>query len=242
MCGDGGHSQKVWQCENLHRFQALERSHPPRDIPILPIDDTLAQLARAAVFSKVDANSGFWQIPLADDSQLLTTFITPHSRYCFRKLPFGISSAPELYQWRMSQILSGLDGIVCHSDNVLMYGSTQEEHHTHLHVALSHLQTAGVTLNADKCLFSQTSIKFLGHLIDKHGVHPDPERVAAVHRVITPKEISQLRRFMGMVNQLGKSTPNLSSLSQPLWELLSSKRSWCWGPHRKSPSGRSNSN
>ena len=145
--------------------------------PIPPVDDTLTQLAGAAVFSKVDTNSGFWQIPLADDSQLLTTFITPHGRYCFRKLPFGISSAPELYQRRMSQILSGLDGIVCHIDDVLIYGNTQEEHHTRLHAALSHLQTAGVTLNADKCLFSQTSIKFLRHVIDKHGVRPDPERV-----------------------------------------------------------------
>ena len=151
MCGDGGRSQKVWQCENLHRSQALERSHPPRDIPIPPIDDTLAQLARAAVFSKVDANSGFWQIPLADNSQLLTTFITPHGRYCFRKLPFGISRAPELYQWRMSQILSGLDGIVCHTDDVLIYASTLEEHHTRLRVALSRLQTAGVTLNQVSC-------------------------------------------------------------------------------------------
>ena len=62
------------------------------------------------------------------------------------------------------------------------------------------------------------------------GIRPDPERIAAVHRVIMPKEISRLWRFMGMVNQLGKSTPNLSSLSQPLRELLSSKRSWCWGP------------
>ena len=168
--------------------------------PIPPVDDTLAQLAGTAVFSKVDANSGFWQIPLTDDSQLLTTFITPHGRYCFRKLPFGISSAPELYQRRMSQILSGLDGIVCHIDDVLIYGSTQQEHHTRLHAALSRLQAAGVTLNADKCLFSQTSIKFLRHVIDKHGVHPDPERVAAVQRVTAPKEISQLRRFMGVVN------------------------------------------
>ena len=65
--------------------------------PIPPVDDMLAKLAGATVFSKVDANSGFWQIPLAKDLQLMTTFITPHGRYCFQKLPFGISSAPELY-------------------------------------------------------------------------------------------------------------------------------------------------
>ena len=197
--------------------------------PIPPVDDTLAQLAGATVFSKVDANSDFWQIPLAKDSQLLTTFITPHGRYCFQKLPFGISSAPELYQRRMSQILSGLDGVLCHIDEVLIYGGTTEEHNTRLRAALSRLQTVGVTLNADKCLFSQTSIRFLGHVIDKNGVCPDPERLTAVRNMEAPKDLTQLRRFMGMANQLGKFTPNLSTLSQPLRELMSTKRSWCWG-------------
>ena len=69
------------------------------------------------MFSKVDANSGFWQILLAPDSYLLTTFITPFKRYCFQKLLFGISSAPELYQQRMSQILAGLEGVLCHIDD-----------------------------------------------------------------------------------------------------------------------------
>ena len=69
------------------------------------VDDTLAQLTGATSFSKVDANSGFWQIPLSEDSRLLTTFITPHRRYCFNKLPFEILSAPELFQSRMNRIL-----------------------------------------------------------------------------------------------------------------------------------------
>ena len=128
----------------------------------------------------------------------------------------------------MSQILSGLDGVLCHIDDVLIYGSTTEEHDTRLRAALSHLQTAGVTFNADKCLFSQTSIHFLGHVIDKNGVHPDPERLTALRNMEAPKDLTQLRRLMGMANQLGKFTPNLSTLSQPLRELMSTKRSWSW--------------
>jgi len=62
--------------------------------PIPKVDDTLAQMTGAKIFSKLDANSGFWQIPLAKQSKLLTTFVTPFGRYCFNKLPFGISSAP----------------------------------------------------------------------------------------------------------------------------------------------------
>jgi len=80
------------------------------------------------VFSKVDANSGFWQIPLSEDSRLLTTFITPYGRYCYNKLPFRICSAPELFQSRMNKILEGLQGVVCHMDDMLIYGANKAEH------------------------------------------------------------------------------------------------------------------
>ena len=96
--------------------------------PLPSVDETLAQITGAKVFSKFDANSGFWQVPLAEESRLLTTFITPFGRYCFNKLPFGISSAPEHFQKQMSRILEGLDGFVCQTDDVLVYGSSEEEH------------------------------------------------------------------------------------------------------------------
>ena len=80
--------------------------------PIPKVDETLAQLSGATTFSKLDANSGFWQIPLAPESRPLTAFLTPFGRYCFNKLPFGVSSAPELFQWRMNQILEGLESVM----------------------------------------------------------------------------------------------------------------------------------
>ena len=161
--------------------------------PIPSVDDTLAQLAGAKIFSKVDANSGFWQIPLSKDSCLLTTFITPFWRYCFNKLPFGISSAPELYQRRMSQILDGLEGVVCHIDDTLISNTTLAEHNSRLHAVLSRLQTAGVTLNAKKCKFHQDSIQFLGHIINHDGVRPDPEKISAIIKLKTPTTITELR-------------------------------------------------
>lgn len=80
------------------------------------------------MFSKLDANSGFWQIPLAKKSHLLTMFITPFGRYCFNKMPFGISSAPEHFQKRMSKILAGLKGVLCLMDDVLVFGKDVKEH------------------------------------------------------------------------------------------------------------------
>ena len=96
--------------------------------PLPAVDQTLAQLAEAKVFSKLDANLGFWQIPLAPESALLTTFITPFGRFHFRRLPFGISSAPEHFQRRMTEALSGLPGTVCLMDDILVHGTTREEH------------------------------------------------------------------------------------------------------------------
>ena len=93
--------------------------------PLPKVDSTLAQLMGEKLFSKLDANSGFWQIPLAPASRLLTTFIRPFGTFCLYKLPFGISSAPEHFQKRMSQILSGLEGVVCQMDDILVFGSTK---------------------------------------------------------------------------------------------------------------------
>ena len=128
-----------------------------RETHLIPgVNDTLAQLTGATVFSKVDANSGVWQILLSEDSRLLTSFITPHRRYCFNKLLFGISSAPELFQSRMNRILKGLEGNLCHMDNVLIYGADKAEHDSRLRAVLERLQTAGVTLNAQKCIFNKS--------------------------------------------------------------------------------------
>jgi len=117
--------------------------------PIPKVDDVLSLLAGATHFSKLDANSGFWQIPLAEESRPYTTFITPFGRYMFNKLPFGIC-APELFQQRMNRILEGLEGYVCMMNDVLVFGRNQEEHEERLKAVMSRLREKGVTLNRDK--------------------------------------------------------------------------------------------
>lgn len=142
-----------------------------REIHPLPkVDDTLAQLSGARIFSKLDANSGFWQIPLSHSSRLLTTFITPSGRFCFNKLPFGISSAPEHFQRRMSELLSGLPGVVCQMDDILVFGKDQVDHDKHLEAVLKRVQASNLTLSLQKCEFSQTKLTFLGHVLDGNGL------------------------------------------------------------------------
>ena len=100
---------KVRICVDL---KPLNASVKRETHPLPKVDDTLAQLSGAKVFSKLDANSGFWQIPLAEKSHYLTTFLTPFGRFCFNKMPFGTSSAPEHFQCRINKVLLGLPGVL----------------------------------------------------------------------------------------------------------------------------------
>ena len=224
-------SGDVRLCVNL---KALNESVMREAHPIPKVNSTLTQLAGAAVFSKLDANSGFWQIPLSEDSKLLTTFITPFGRYAFNKLPFGIASAPEIFQKRMNLILEGLDGMVCMMDDILVFGKDHDEHDNRLRKVLERLESANVTLNTSKCEFGKDTVKFLGHIIDDQGVRADPEKTEAIRGMAIPSSVSDLRRFLGMVNQLGKFSPKIAEMSQPLRELLSTKKTWLWGPQQES--------
>ena len=138
--------------------------------PLLAVDKTIAQLSGATVFMKLDANSGFWQIPLAQESRPLTTFITPFGRYQFNVLPFGITCAPELFQKRMNALLKDLDGVLCLMDDVLVYGKSQSEHDDRLVAVLNRIEECGMMLNSGKCEFAKAQVKFLGHIIDQNGV------------------------------------------------------------------------
>lgn len=200
-----------------------------RERHVLPaVDHVLAQLSGATVFSKLDTISGFWQIRLAEKSRKLTTFITPVGRYCFNRLPFGITSAPEHFQRKMSQILEGLKGVVCMMDDILIYGSTQAEHDSHLISVLDKIKASGATLNEDKCQFSKKSIKFLGHIIDGNGIRPDPDKVRAIVEMTSPVNVTEVRRFLGMVHQMSKFSPHLADKAKPLRDLVSPKNQWVW--------------
>ena len=231
--GYGGGSKgegRVRICVVLARLNESVR----REYHLLPaVEQTLAQLAGAQVFTKLDSSSGFWQVPLEKESALLTTFITPFGRFCFNHLPFGISSAPEHFQRRMSEILHGVEGAVCLVDDIFVHGRSQEEHDRRLVAVLHRLQEVSLTLNEKKCEFSQPSVKFFGQIVDQLGVRPDPDEVSAILNLRTPC-VGDIRCFLVMTNLLGKFSRDLADKAKPLRDLLSSKNHWCWeGPQQK---------
>ncbi len=199
-----------------------------RERHMLPaVDQTLAMLSGATVFSKLDCNSSFFQIPLTPSCRHLTTFISPMGRFCFRRLPQGLSSASEVYQKRMSAILEGLEGVVCLIDDVLVFGKDKTEHDIRLHAVLQRLADANLTLN-DKCLFEATELKFVGHIVSAAGIKPDPDKVSAIINMRAPANISELRSYLGLINQLSKFSASLAELSKPLRDLLKKDRTFIW--------------
>ena len=198
---------------------------------IMPtIDEMLPKLAGAKMFSKLDAHSGFYQIPLDKESHKLTTFITPMGRYCFRRLPFGISSAPEIFQRTMSDLFSGMDGVSVLMDDVLVFRSDRAEHDARLKRVLEILSAAGLKLNSKKCKYRQSEVEFYGHEINGQGICPSKGKVEAIVRMEPPPDVTGLRRLMGMVNYLGRFLPELATVASPLNGLMRADSAWLWGP------------
>ena len=131
----------------------------------------------------------------------------------------------------MSNILSGLEGVLCLIDDVLVFGNDKNEHDERLAAALTLIKEAIVILNISKCEFEKSKFKFLGDMIHADGIRADPNKTSALQNMVRypPPNVSELRRFMGMINQMGKFSSKLTEISQPLRLLLIKQTAWAWG-------------
>ena len=132
----------------------------------------------------------------------------------------------------MTDILKNIDGVICHMDDILVHASTQQTHDDRVRAVLGRLREAGFTLN-EKCEFSKGSVRFLGHIIDSQGIHADPQKVDAILNFPAPANVPELQRFLGMLNQLAKFTPELASQTEPLRQLLKLDSLWSWDHPQK---------
>ena len=218
---------KIRICVDLKQLnKAVRREH--YSLPSL--EDIAPKLAGATCFSTLDAESGFWQTPLEKESQLLTTFITPFGHYAFQRLPFGISSAPEIFQRKMREMLGGLDGVEVIMDDILVYGSTVKEHDSRLAKVLQVVRESGLRLNEAKCKFRKSELVYFGHLISATGIKPEESKLSAIKDLKEPTNVKELRRVIGMVQYLGKFVFDLSTI---MTDLLKSTSVWSWGPDQQ---------
>ena len=133
----------------------------------------------------------------------------------FKRLPYGVASGPPEFGKRIIQILSGLSGVFCYFDDIIVGGKTRNEHNQNLERVFKKLDECGLKLNFSKCRFGLTSLKFLGHIISKEGIRSDPEKVEAILQARIPTDKTELRSFLGLITYYHKFVPNLAITASP---------------------------
>jgi RNase H-like domain found in reverse transcriptase/Reverse transcriptase (RNA-dependent DNA polymerase)/Integrase zinc binding domain len=198
-------------------------------------ENIIAKLAGKKVFSVVDMKDGFWQIPLTKKSANLCTFNTPFGRYRFVRLPFGICSAPEVFQKSNEQLFGDIDNVQIYFDDLIIAGTTTEEHDTALSRVFERARKVGIKFNKEKFQFRVPEVKYVGRRISGQGVCADESHIRPILEMQTPGNKKELMRFLGMVKHLGQFIPNLSNVSAPLRTLTRTHTPWQWShEHDKS--------
>ena len=197
--------------------------------PIPTVEELLNDMNSSTVFSKLDLKMGFHQVELHKDSRYITTFVSSLGLFRYKRLMFGISSAPEKYQQIVRDVLRGCKGVANIADDIIVHGKTVEEHDKRLHYVLCTLQKRGMTLNPNKCEFRLSKLVFFGHELTSKGVNPSEEKVAAIKDAKPPRNISEVRSFMGLVQYSSKFIPDLATVAKPIQELTRKSVTYQWG-------------
>ena len=171
----------------------------PADYPIPRIEDIFASLSSGGEkFSKIDLAQAYNQIELEEESKPYVTVNTPKGLYSYQHLPFGISTAPPIFRKSIEQVLQGLTGVQVYFDDILVTGKDDMEHLKNLEAVMERLSKFGLRIRPDKCEYLQPSVEYLGHVIDKNGLHKATAKVEAILAAPEPKDVTQLRSVLGM--------------------------------------------
>ena len=187
--------------------------------PIPTVDELLYKLNGCTVFSKIDLKWGFHQILLDETSRYITTFRTHKGLKRYKRLMFGVTSAPETYQKIIQDIIRDCEGAENIADDIFVFGKDVVEHDKNLHAVLNALQASGLTLNADKCKFKLSKITFFGHELTSTGIRPSEEKIAAITNAEHPTNANEARSFLGLAQYCAKFIPDLSTICRPIQDL-----------------------
>ncbi|XP_023204972.1 uncharacterized protein K02A2.6-like [Xiphophorus maculatus] len=195
--------------------------------PLPRLEELLATLRGGKYFSKIDLAAAYQQVLLNEDSKKYTTINTHKGLFVYNRLPFGISTAPLIFQRIMENIMKGLP-VVVYLDDLLITGCSKAEHLSNLEKVLQRLQENGLRVKRSKCEFNKPQIEYLGHVLDEHGVHPSEEKVRAIQDAPASTNVKELQAFLGLVNYYGRFVPMQSTALAPLYKLLKDSVTWRW--------------
>lgn len=198
-------------------FRQLNKITKTNSWPLPLIDDLLDQLGKASYFTSLDLKSGYWQVQIQEQDKEKTTFVCHRGLFEFNVMPFGLCNAPQVFSDLMSVVLQGLDSFVlAYLDDILIFSKSIEEHERHLRTVFDRLRQHGLKLKAKKCSFMKEQTQYLGFIIDKRGVRPDPDKVAAIRSLPSPTSVREVRSFIGMCSYYRRYVPNFSKIAEPL--------------------------
>lgn len=219
-------------------YRALNKVTVRNQWPLPRIDDLLDSLHGATVLSSLDLHSGYHQIRIAEEDRPKSAFRTPQGLYEFKVLSFGLANAPSTFQACMQRCFAGLvgragSGVLIYLDDILVYSRTAEEHEEILTEVLRRLRHHQLYAKLIKCEFNQPELRFLGHLVGRAGIRPDPAKTQAVRDWPRPRSLPDLRSFLGLANYFRRFIKDYARRVAPLQLLLAGKQpSWndtAWG-------------
>lgn len=214
-------------CVDYRKLNSVTRrdSHP-----IPHVQDTLDCLHGTCYFSCMDLRSGYWQVEVDDESKPKTAFATHSGLFEFRKMPFGLANAPSTFQRLMHAVLRGLHYEIClvYLDDIIIFSRTFEDHLAHLNDVFSRLRSANVRLKPSKCSFARSSVEYLGHVVSRDGITPDPSKIRAVKEFPVPRCTRDVRSFLGLANYYRRFIRNFATIASPLNQLTHKNTRFNW--------------
>ena len=209
--------------------KAIKRQH----FQIPTLSDITAKLNGKTVFSIIDEKDGYHQVELDTPSSYLCTFQTPFGRYRYRRMPFGISSASEVFQRKNIQTFGDIQGVYMIHDDMIIAGADEREHDNILRKVMKRAQEKNIKFNKEKIQFKVKQVKYMGSILSKDGSKPDPEKVKAISEMPDPEDKKGIERLLGTINFLASYIPNMSDITAPIRELLKSDVIFDWQAEQK---------
>lgn len=197
------------------------------------VEELTSDLNGAKIFSKIDLTSGYHQLELTPESRSITTFNTHIGLFRYKRLNFGISSASEIFQETIRNVIHDIPNARNISDDIIVFGSTQEQHDKTLDAVFNRLHDKGLTVNKNKCLFNQDRITFFGLVFSSEGVSPDPSKIEAIQHATRPTNVTEVKSFLGMTNYCSRFIKGYATISEPLRRLTKTTSTWCWSDEQE---------
>lgn len=204
--------------------QVLKTDCYPLPLP----EDLYSMLAGGKVFCVLDLSSAFQQVPLSEEAKPLLTINTHLGLFEYQRLPFGIASAPAIFQALMDKVLEGIPNVGCYIDDVIVTGSSKQDCYNSVTKVLRRLRDYNITLKEEKCEFFRDSVVYLGHKVSAEGIYPTSTKIKAIRDAPEPTNITELRAYLGLLNFYAKFLRNFATVAEPLYSLLKKEHKWRW--------------